>query len=935
MAQPVWQTPAGILGTIPEGVFYQIPLVATATDTVYYQLIAGALPNGMQIDDTGIITGIPNARATIQGVPADVSVDTFSKFAVRAFTRVGPVVNRLADRTFILEVTDTNVPIFNTPPGQIAQFFDATLVTDLQIDYTGPDATVVRLASGSLPPGLSIDATGKISGLIALSSENTNYSFTLELSDGRVGSTALRAFSIYVWTRAYLSADNTFDTADNTFITADGTPIIIPVLLTPQGSIGSTRGDNFFAFQFNGVSLSGAPFEYLIDQALPGLTLDPNSGWLYGNIPPLGVNFQTYSFNIRLNLILESAYSGVAIDGVNGQFTCNPTPLVVGQEVVISGTFNPAAGTGTQGSITGYSNPTSYYIINTNASTTFTLSPSPGGLPIDTTVGTTAGLTFTAITEVLSPPYAYSLTVTGPVSADITWLVPDNLGTIDNGATSTFYVAAVNRSGATLQYQLLSGSDSRLPQGLQLLPTGEIAGRVSFNTFALDMGTTTFDKSTTTFDLVCSFTVNAYSTDGLVNSNNTFSITVNRAYNEPYDNLYILAMPPLDDRAVINGLLQNSDIFQQDLIYRPTDPNFGIAKNVKYYHAYGLQADTIDAYISSLDINHYWKNLVLGSIEVAQAIDSTGTVIYEVVYSRIIDDLVNAQGESVSKEVTLPYTVGTGPAAGITTVYPNSLINMRDQVIDTVGQISNVLPLWMLCKQANGQTLGFTPSWIIAYAKPGRGEQLAYYIGQDFAERLNTIDFKVDRYELDNLLTKNWDREEQYWGPPHPPSLTTFDLIGLPIFSYTTAYQVGDVVQYQTIQGDVRINKLYVCLAATTPGTLPTNTTYWSSNGRDVARWINDENIITTWADDNFTLANWTYATPPGTTFDGGSMQFAAPVDMYSSTDVYDRYLLFPRRNILSPVNQVSAIDWVNNANQSLIWVNSSDYEFIWVSGNV
>ena len=935
MAQPVWQTPAGILGTIPEGVFYQIPLVATATDTVYYQLIAGALPSGMQIDDTGIITGIPNARATIQGVPTDVSVDTFSKFAVRAFTRVGPVVNRLADRTFILEVTDTNVPIFNTPPGQIAQFFDATLVTDLQINYTGPDATVVRLASGSLPPGLSIDATGKISGLIALSSENTNYSFTLELSDGRVGSTALRAFSIYVWTRAYLSADNTFDTADNTFITADGTPIIIPVLLTPLGSIGSTRGDNFFAFQFNGVSLSGAPFEYLIDQALPGLTLDPNSGWLYGNIPPLGVNFQTYSFNVRLNLILESAYSGVAIDGVNGQFTCNPTPLVVGQEVVISGTFSPASGTGTQGSITGYSNPTSYYIINTNASTTFTLSPSPGGLPIDTTIGTTAGLTFTAITEVLSPPYAYSLTVTGPVSADITWLVPDNLGTIDNGATSTFYVAAVSRSGATLQYQLLSGSDSRLPQGLQLLPTGEIAGRVSFNTFALDMGTTTFDKSTTTFDLVCSFTVNAYSTDGLVNSNNTFSITVNRAYNEPYDNLYILAMPPLDDRAVINGLLQNSDIFQQDLIYRPTDPNFGIAKNVKYYHAYGLQADTIDAYISSLDINHYWKNLVLGSIEVAQAIDSTGTVIYEVVYSRIIDDLVNAQGESVSKEVTLPYTVGTGPAAGITTVYPNSLINMRDQVIDTVGQISNVLPLWMQCKQANGQTLGFTPSWIIAYAKPGRGEQLAYYIGQEFAERLNTIDFEVDRYELDNLLTKNWDREEQYWGPPHPPSLTTFDIIGLPIFSYTIAYQVGDVVQYQTIQGDVRINKLYVCLVTTTPGTLPTNTAYWSSNGRDVARWINDENIITTWADDNFTLANWTYATPPGTTFDGGSMQFAAPVDMYSSTDVYDRYLLFPRRNILSPVNQVSAIDWVNNANQSLIWVNSSDYEFIWVSGNV
>jgi hypothetical protein len=496
-------------------------------------------------------------------------------------------------------------------------------------------------------------------------------------------------------------------------------------------------------------------------------------------------------------------------------------------------------------------------------------------------------------------------------------------------------VAAVNKSGVALQYQLVSGSDSRLPQGLQLLPTGEIAGRVSFNTFAVDMGTTTFDKNTTTFDLVCYFTVNAYSTDGVVSSNNTFSITVNRTYNEPYDNLYILAMPPINDRVIINGLLQNTDIFQQKLLYRPTDPNFGIAKNVKYYHAYGLQADTIDQYVNSLDINHYWKNLVLGSIEVAQAIDSTGTVVYEVVYSRVIDDLVNAQGESVSKEVTLPYTVGSGPAAGITTVYPNSLINMRDQVIDTVGQISNVLPLWMLCKQANGQTLGFTPAWIIAYANPGCGEQLAYYIGQNFAEQLNKIDFEVDRYELDNLLTKNWDREEQYWGPPHPASLTTFDIIGLPGFSYTTAYQVGDVVQYQTIVGDVRINKLYVCTTATTAGTVPTDSAYWSSNGRDVASWINNENIITTWADDNFTLAEWTYATPPGTTFDGGSMQFTAPVDMYSSTDVYDRYLLFPRRNILSPINQVAAIDWINNANQSLAWVNSSDYEFVWVTGNV
>jgi hypothetical protein len=1012
MSQPVWQTPAGSLGTIPEGVFYSLPLVATSGNTVYYQLIAGALPGGMQIDETGIITGIPNAQATIQGVPLDVPVDTLSKFAVRAYTRTGMVVNRLVDRTFTIEVANTAVPAFVTPAGQLSQTYDGTLITDLQIEYTGPDNTIVRLISGSLPPGLTVNTTGLITGLIGLNSENLDYPFTLQLTDGTVNGTVNRSFSIYVWSRSSLSADNTDITADNTFITADGTPILVPILLNTPGSIGTVRSDNFFAYQFTGVDLNGDRFEYLTDANVPGLTLDPNSGWFYGNIPPLGINNQTYSFNVRLNLILESELVGVTIAGVNGQFTCNSTQLAVGQEVVISGTFSPAAGTGTQGSITGYTNPTSYYIIATNASTTFTLSADPGGLAIDTTAGTITGLTFTAITEVLGPPYAFSLTVIGPVSADVTWLVPDNLGTIDNGATSTFYIAAVNRSGVALQYQLLSGSDSRLPQGLELLPTGEIAGRVSFNTFALDQGTTTFDKDTTTFDLVCYFTVNVYSVDGLISSNKVFSIQVIRAYNEPYNNLYIQAMPPLNDRVVINSLLQNSDIFQQPLLYRPTDPNFGVAKNVTYYHAYGLTAATYEDYVTSLDINHYWKNLVLGQIEVAQAIDTSGTVIYEVVYSRVIDDLVNAQGQSVSKDVTLPYPVTSGVADGTTVVYPNSLINMRDQVIDTVGQISNTLPLWMICKQANGQTLGFTPAWVIAYANPGRGEQLAYYIGQDFIDQLNIIDFEVDRYELDNLLTKNWNREEQYWGydassvTPHPPSLTTFDLIGLPIFDafrttltgagtlavnqtysqiepykyagnidsewimysadlgntwnirhdnssanyYTSTdlvtwsvgsgaapaptasfYQVGDVVAYQTVVGDVRINKIYKCIQATTPNVLPTNATYWDPNGQNIASWINDADAITTWEDDNFTLANWTYATPPGTTFDGGSMQFTAPVDMYSNTNEYDKYLVFPRRNILSPLPPPSnLIIWTNNQSQPFNWVNDEDQPIEW-----
>jgi hypothetical protein len=60
-------------------------------------------------------------------------------------------------------------------------------------------------------------------------------------------------------------------------------------------------------------------------------------------------------------------------------------------------------------------------------------------------------------------------------------------------------------------------------------------------------------------------------------------------------------------------------------------------------------------------------------------------------------------------------------------------------------------------------------------------------------------------------------------------------------------------------------------------------------------------------------------------------MQFTAPVDMYSSTNVYDKYLLFPRRNILSPVGQVNLIDWVNNNDRVFAWINDSGQEFVWV----
>jgi len=100
------------------------------------------------------------------------------------------------------------------------------------------------------------------------------------------------------------------------------------------------------------------------------------------------------TFNLSTSTTLSATLSGVTITGVAGQFSCTASSvgLVIGQSLVLSGTY------GGTGSITGYTNPTTYFIVATNGSTTFTLSTTAGGSGVTTTAGTPTGITYTLST---------------------------------------------------------------------------------------------------------------------------------------------------------------------------------------------------------------------------------------------------------------------------------------------------------------------------------------------------------------------------------------------------------------------------------------------------------------------------------------------------------------------------------------------------------
>jgi len=1217
MTQPVWITPAGSLGVIPVGVFFQITLLGELPGEpaaqIYYTIIAGKLPDGMQCSANGVISGTPDAVASLQGVPLEVARDTTSKFTVRIYPEEDPT--NIRDRTFTLTIAVIPEPTWITPAGQIGSYYDSDLV-DFQFEFNEvftPDTTVITLVAGALPGGLRLGLDGLLTGYIQpaqnldavpgydITSQDVdpydflsqsiskNYQFTLQVSNGQ--SSNIRTFEIFVYSRSQMQASDAVLIDNTTFVTADETPYQAPFLTnTIPSNLGTFRSSNYFAYQFIGENYINQPITYAISVNegagfAPGLVLDPTSGWYYGYIPDQGTTEIEYSFNVvvyqneyitpailitqtvaatgyitanyitsqlqeGLPIRLVSNFGGLAagtlyyIDGIisetaiwnstldqivsyNTVFTViqadssvpplTNAPGAVDATLVIectgtttgtnrilcSSTANLGVGqplifTGTAfGGITAAAQ-TIYYVIEIVSPTEFKVSDHPySTTSVNTSVTlTTASGSMIANMILASAAYPFSMTIAGAIDAEVTWDTPADLGSIVNGSTSMLKVQATNRGGRTMSYRLKSGAYNSLPQGLQLLSSGDIVGRVSFDTFALDLGATTFDQSFainrnlaslgTTFDQTFVFTVNAYAEDtnqtiyevasiqvnnggsgysnlnkptiaigspvgasavpavagvvsvsggaitqvllsengngytsvptvtitqgfggsgasltavmaatgsqDVISVNKTFTLKLIREYNRPYQNLYVRAMPPPADRALIRNLLDNEEIFPLDYLYRADDVNFGKSTQVTYAHAFGLAPDTLERYVSSLYENHYWKNLILGEIATAQAIDPvSGEVVYEVVYSKIIDNLVNADGESVNKIITLPYAI-VDPADGstiITSAYPNSLINMRDQVIDVVGQISTKLPLWMTSKQPNGRVLGFTPAWVIAYVNPGRAKEVAYFIQTYFAQQLNSVDFKVDRYILDRLLSKNWDTDAQHW-VPRPPTLTTFDrfstggkvfigtvdictslawsdvnnrslayinnLGGLDgtindvegktiIFANQQEYNGPPGSSYPTADAgwqnwlapfggvtgipDTYFDTLGLDYSTTVPGddlsTLNERMAIYTININPLSGCLNLTLTTQTQIDDYVQILEGNfyrsallyYPTTPGeglteiswlfllaivtdeTIFDENSLKFIAPVDMYDPTDTYDKYLVFPKSNIL------------------------------------
>lgn len=751
---PSWITPSGNLGTIVEGEFYQFQLLANNAD--FFNFHSGRLPGGLEITPNGTIEGHPKEYALIQGVPTEVGEDITSRFVVRA-TKDGKV----SDRLFQLTITGQNAPIIDpTPPTELGTFIDGSEV-NIQLTAFDPDPLDVLtwgVLSGELPDGITLSTEGKLQGYISpipnvngvagfdvnsfdmvnfdfrTRAINKFYQFTVFVTDGKDKTS--KTYQMFVIARNTILADTDLYTADMMdSITSDLTNLRNPVLLTQSTDIGLVKHDNYFSYKFDGLDFDGDPITYSIttgeglgfDSELtafdtdffdrhefslpPGLVLNSSTGWLSGYIPFQFFTTQLYRFAIRVEKSNNSEY--------------------------------------------------------------------------------------------VSKWVYFNMTIEGDVNKVVTW-PNSNLGIINTGQISELSVAANISTNEAVRYQLLDGSASRLPQGLRLNEDGIIVGRVSFETMMFDTGLTTFDKNDifraeTTIDKIFRFTVRVFNSDLTIDTSQEFFVKLEFRTLHPYENLYAVALPEQEQRNIYNTLIHNSDDIPYRDIYRPGDHNFGKQQSIRMIIAAGLIASSKTRYIEAMAKNHYNTILRFGEMKTARALNQDGSVRYEVVYIELTDknigkDPITNLPKSVASSINLSRQTGwqnrmridsshpkistgtiTIDAIDQNTIYPNSIVNMRRRIQQEIGQEileRRVLPAWMQDKQADGRILGHILAVPIVFCKPGTAERIKFLLSRRIEVDVKKISFEIDRFILDNNLSKWFNIEEKTY---NLTSETSFD----------------------------------------------------------------------------------------------------------------------------------------------------------------
>ena len=617
----LWTQPTGYsLGTIAERTITAINLPITSVDAV--ALIAGTLPAGLRLQNSAIV-----------GTTLEVARTTQSRFVLRA--RLG---SDIQDRTYSITVTGPDAPVWITPAGVLpvgennALFILDSVYVDYQLEATDTDLSAgdeleffIANGDGTLPPGITLTKSGQLTGVI-------DPILALDTS----------------------AASGTYDA--NTY---GGFPF----------DFGLRSANGFESFYYD--------VEFY-DYAIP--TKSPRKLSRYYEFTVSvsdGDTITKRKFRIFVvgddflradNTILQVGGGVFTSDGTYIRTPQWLTPRDLGYRrannyvTLFLELYDP-------NTLTGY---VAYTLRPTNDDAT--VSTLPPGCTLDSTSGEVAGRVpyqpavtkeykftvratrFGANAETLAiKDKTFSVKILGEVDSVITWNTNNNLGSINANFISTLSVRATTTvPNAVLRYVLTAGA---LPNGLTLALDGEILGKVRQFPINGLLGLTTFDDrdftldaNSTSIDRTFTFTVEARDQFGYSATTRTFTLSVTAASDLLYSNLYVKPFLKPTQRTAYLALVGDPEIFTPASIYRPSDTQFGLQKQLQMLIYAGIETKTINHYVAATVKNHRRKRYKFGEIKTAVAkTPGTNDIVYEVLYVQMIDPQDDASKQVASR----------------------------------------------------------------------------------------------------------------------------------------------------------------------------------------------------------------------------------------------------------------------------------------------
>ena len=548
MALNVWTQPSGYnFGTFYGEASIEIALPVQNVTGVTFEVISGSLPSG-------VFLVYRNSAWKLYGAPFVRKNKLNYSFCIRA--KQG---TQISDRTFYLDLVERNLPIFITPPGDLAagvqdQFYvlDSTYVNyQLEAVDLNPSAESLKFfiasGDGQLPPGLTLSDSGLIEGfvepLIKITPTDGNGNFDNGIFDNIAydfGVLPTNGFDDY----QYDLVDFDFNIPTQNTITLNSN---YQFRVTMNDGINSTQrifrifvvGND--AFRADSTGRNGLAGTFTADATYirqPFWITNPNLGTFRANnyiTLPL-VLYDTKLIVFRLEITNQEVYATTIqvsqSDNVIGSNTITVTDVIgtpaIGQYFSFLYYLDGATEELYQISqVTNLGNgryrlQLSSSLLMTIPNTTVvymgTLTKLPPGMRFDLQTGNVVGVvpyqptvtqsyrfTITATRlgekdDLVTNSRTFNLAIIGDVNSEILWNSNANLGSIPANYTCTLSVgASSNIPNATIIYQLVNGL---LPNGLTLNPSGEIIGIPNqfFKSASNTLGLITLDGGNTTFD---------------------------------------------------------------------------------------------------------------------------------------------------------------------------------------------------------------------------------------------------------------------------------------------------------------------------------------------------------------------------------------------------------------------------------------------------